>query len=204
MRQPSSAPAREADLGPAAFADFSFERQSSTPGPKSIFTVACGRQVRFYDGSLTLLKSFDAPATPYSAALSPDGESFVFGGEDFKMYRYRFEDCKEIENCKGHFGPVHCVRFSPDGELYASGSEDGTIRLWQTHLGKDYGLWKVDKSIASSLPMPGLEFPLSSSPSQQEDAAALPPHVITVGVDMSPGTGPKVVTPKSPNAPRMM
>ena len=84
----------------------------------------------------------------YSASLHPDQSVFICGGEDFKMYKMDYITLNEIESFKGHFGPVHCVKFSPDGELYASGSEDGTLRLWQTTVGKTYGLWKcVDANI---------------------------------------------------------
>ncbi|KAG8546137.1 hypothetical protein GDO81_019712, partial [Engystomops pustulosus] len=92
--------------------------------------------------SLELIKSFEAPAPINSASLHPEKDCIVAGGDDFKLYKYDYTTGEELESYKGHFGPVHCVRFSPDGELYASGSEDGTLRLWQTAVGKTYGLWK--------------------------------------------------------------
>ncbi|KAK7503034.1 hypothetical protein BaRGS_00005660 [Batillaria attramentaria] len=102
-----------------------------------------GQFIAFYSAeTLEKTKEFEAPAPVNSASLHPCEKFFVAGGEDFKMYKFDFQTGEEIESFKGHFGPVHCVEFSPDGELYASGSEDGTLRLWQTTVGKTYGLWK--------------------------------------------------------------
>lgn len=105
--------------------------------------ITYGRTIALYNSSsLELIKSFEAPASIHSASLHPEKDCIVAGGDDFKLYKYDYSSGEELESYKGHFGPVHCVRFSPDGELYASGSEDGTLRLWQTAVGKTYGLWK--------------------------------------------------------------
>uniref|UniRef100_A0A6A7G250 Serine-threonine kinase receptor-associated protein n=2 Tax=Hirondellea gigas TaxID=1518452 RepID=A0A6A7G250_9CRUS len=120
----------------------------------SVLTVPSGNKVSFYStDDFHELKSVVLPATLYSASLHPNQSVFICGGEDFKMYKYDYNSLTELDSFKGHFGPVHCVRFSPDGELYASGSEDGTLRLWQTTVGKTYGLWKCVEGTPAQPPV---------------------------------------------------
>lgn len=115
---------------------------------ESVITVTHGNSVSFLTtNGLSCVQEVKIPTNVYSASLHPNKSVFVCGGEDLIMYKYDYISGVELDAYKGHFGPLHCVRFSPDGELYASGSEDGTVRLWQTNVGKTYGLWKcVDDS----------------------------------------------------------
>jgi serine-threonine kinase receptor-associated protein len=113
----------------------------SADGTTTVITH--GTTVSFWrTNSMEEIKRYKVPTQVNSATLHPNKDVFVCAGEDFKVYKFNYETGEEIESFKGHFGPIHCIRFSPDGELYASGSEDGTLRLWQTTVGKTYGLWK--------------------------------------------------------------
>jgi serine-threonine kinase receptor-associated protein len=113
--------------------------------------------------------SIPLPHPVSSASLHPvKRDRFVVGSSADPWVRvYDLDTGKEQEVYKGHHGPVHCVSYSPDGEVYGSGSEDGeprpvvrcstmnvtliglaalrmtgTIRLWQTSPGTTYGLWQ--------------------------------------------------------------
>ncbi|PIN03276.1 Serine/threonine kinase receptor-associated protein [Handroanthus impetiginosus] len=97
-------------------------------------TTADGSTVKFWDANhFGLVKKYDMPCIVESASLEPKfGNKFIAGGEDMWIHVFDFHTGEEVGCNKGHHGPVHCVRFSPGGESYASGSEDGTIRIWQT------------------------------------------------------------------------
>jgi len=43
---------------------------------------------------------------------------------------------EELGSVPGHFGPVNVLSYSPDGKGFASGGEDGFVRLH--HFDKEY------------------------------------------------------------------
>ena len=62
------------------------------------------------------------------------------GGFDIKIINYITEEY--LAEIRGHTGPVHSLAISPDGKMAISGSEDGTLRLYQFH--NDYFTEKFD------------------------------------------------------------
>ncbi|KAL1524500.1 hypothetical protein AB1Y20_019394 [Prymnesium parvum] len=104
---------------------------------KRTMTVAAGNEVSFWDtNSYECIKRFELPiinANGYgvnSATLHPDRKAFVAAGGNFWVYVHDYETGKELQCNKGHHGPVYGVRFTPNGHTYASGGDDGTIRIW--------------------------------------------------------------------------
>lgn len=118
------------------------ETITSLEQSQDYLTVTAGKSVYFIDPTSravtkTVLTDYDVS----SVSLNPSRTKFVTGGSTELWVRvYDFESGKEMEVYKGHHGPIHTVSYSPDGGLYATGSEDGTIRLWKAASGP-YGLW---------------------------------------------------------------
>ena len=74
--------------------------------------------------------SLELNYAPSSASLHPIlQDRFVTGSTKDEWVRVHGMDGEEREVLKGHHGPVHCIGFSPDGEMYASGS--GTSSVFQ-------------------------------------------------------------------------
>ncbi|CAM9571343.1 unnamed protein product [Scytosiphon promiscuus] len=104
---------------------------------KSIATVAAGDTVHFLDTAedFSELKRHTMPINfrnEGGASLHPGGKRFIAGGSDLWVRVFDYDTGAELECLKGHHGPVRCLRYAPDGKTYATGSEDGTIRLWQS------------------------------------------------------------------------
>lgn len=99
---------------------------------------------------LEVLKTYTADTPLNSATITPKKDFVILGGGQAAMdvtrtsarqgkfearfYHKIFED--EIGRVRGHFGPLNTVAADPTGKSYASGGEDGYVRVH--HFDKGY------------------------------------------------------------------
>ncbi|PLN81556.1 WD repeat protein [Aspergillus taichungensis] len=117
---------------------------ATRPNDAGILTVAAGKSVYLFDGMNPgrLLKKSTFNYEVASAAVNNETGRLVTGSADDTWARvYDLRTDEELEVQKGHHGPIWSVSFSPDGKLYGTGSEDGTIKLWKA-CRETYGLWR--------------------------------------------------------------
>jgi serine-threonine kinase receptor-associated protein len=113
-------------------------------GGMPVLSVCAGKTVYFWGGDRAMqeLKRITLPNSIASVALDVKGRKFIVGEEPGTWAKViRYDDEVEIDVHKGHHGPIWSIAFSPDGKLYATGSEDGTIKMWKNCDGF-YGLWR--------------------------------------------------------------
>jgi WD40 repeat protein/beta-lactamase regulating signal transducer with metallopeptidase domain len=83
-------------------------------------------------------KTGRATATPFQSgyagkfAFLPDGNTIVSNRGGKLMVLVNWRTGKELTSFTGHTGPIYQITPSPDGSLFASVSEDGTLKLWPT------------------------------------------------------------------------
>ncbi|KAI9893822.1 MAG: translation initiation factor eIF3 subunit [Vezdaea aestivalis] len=109
-----------------------------------------------------VLKTYTADTPLNTAAITPKKDFVILGGGQAAMdvtttssrqgkfearfYHRIFED--EIGRVKGHFGPLNTIAVDPQGRGYASGGEDGYVRVH--HFDKSYFdfLYEVEREAA--------------------------------------------------------
>ena len=123
----------------------SCELNTSAGDPsEGVVSVAAGKNIYLFDGSRPgqLAKHIKTEREIASVAVNVEARKFVTGSPtDTWVHVWDLDSEAELETGKGHHGPVWTTCFSPDGKLYATGSEDGTVKLWKFTTGP-YGLWR--------------------------------------------------------------
>ena len=109
-----------------------------------VITASSDHTAKIYDAkSLQLLKTFTSDRPLNSAAMSPLFNHVIVGGGQeamnvtvtsakvghFEVDFYHTVYGDFLGSVKGHFGPVNTVAFNTNGRSFASGAEDGYIRL---------------------------------------------------------------------------
>lgn len=67
--------------------------------------------------------------------VDKDDEVIICGGGDGRVYVTELPTYKRIDTLQSHNKSINCVQFAPDGNTFASGANDSTIRIYKTQKG---------------------------------------------------------------------
>ncbi|KAI0040048.1 WD40 repeat-like protein [Auriscalpium vulgare] len=115
-----------------------------SPDRSYFLTSSKDKTARLHDAkTLTVLKTFSTETPLNSAALAPNMPYVLLGGGqeamnvtttslrqgkfETRFWHKIFEE--EVGRVKGHFGPLNTIAAHPSGTGYASGGEDGFVRV---------------------------------------------------------------------------
>lgn len=111
---------------------------------KFISTASSDNTAKLIDvKTFEVIKTFVTERPVNAASLSPVEHHIILGGGQeamdvtttanrvgkFEARIFETIHSTEVGTVKGHFGPLNAIAFAPKGDGYASGGEDGTVRI---------------------------------------------------------------------------
>ena len=132
---------RQSDLSQSAFTDTfaTVFALAFSPDGQRVVAATMGTEIRVWqvgDGK-PVAKWLAHRGWVRTVCFSPDGSILATASAAEQTLRlWNTNDGRLLTTLQGHANFVNSACFSPDGSILASGSDDQTVRLWDTHTGE--------------------------------------------------------------------